>query len=122
LTIKFTAAEGAPGRATAFIIPAMPPKTCASISVPLLPLCMHELVCSPASLLQGGRGRAAAGGQQQQQGVEVAAAVVLEQLQNERPFSELVLQGAWAGGGAGSMRGQHTHYPVVLTCRQLQRR
>jgi hypothetical protein len=86
LTIKFSASEGAPGTITAYIIPAMPPKTCAAIEVPLLPLCMHQLLPSPGLLLQQ-RGVAAP-----PQGAE-ACKLLLAQLQEERPFSELVLQG-----------------------------
>lgn len=103
LTVKFTAAEGTAGNLAAYVIPAMPPKTCARIDVPLLPLCLHQLVSSPGMLQQQQQSRvaagaAAAGAGRQQLGVE-AGAVLLEQLQNERPFSELVLQGGcgiWA--------------------------
>lgn len=60
----------------------MPPKTCSAIEVPLLPLCLHQLVANPSSLLR-------------QQGLkgDAPAAVVMSQLQLERPLSELVLQG-----------------------------
>lgn len=84
------------GGVTVFIIPAMPPLTCSSIQVPLLPLCLHELVRSPASLLLAGAHEGAGG---RQHGAE-AAGGVLEQLQIERPFSELVLQGGFSGADA----------------------
>lgn len=67
-----------------YIIPAMPPKTCPAIEVQLLPLCLHALVSSPSSMLQGqGAGLQA----------DEGAAVLFNQLQLERPFSELVFQG-----------------------------
>jgi hypothetical protein len=89
LTLKFTAAEGAPGKVTVYIIPALPPKTCPSIEVQLLPLCLHQLVSSPGSVLQ----QCAGAGLQGDEG----AAVLFSQLQLERPFSELVFQGRELG-------------------------
>lgn len=85
LTLKFTAAEGAPGKVTVYIIPAMPPKTCPAIEVQLLPLCLHQLVSSPGSVLQQGTGSGLQG--------DEGLAVLFSQLQLERPFSELVFQG-----------------------------
>lgn len=86
MTIKFAAAEGAPGKVTVYIIPALPPKTCSAIEVQLLPLCLHQLVASPSSVLkQQGSGSGLQG--------DEAAAVLFSQLQLERPFSEFVFQG-----------------------------
>jgi len=86
MTIKFAAAEGAPGKVTVYIIPALPPKTCSAIEVQLLPLCLHQLVASPSSVL---RQQCSGSGLQGDEG----AAVLFSQLQLERPFSELVFQG-----------------------------
>lgn len=87
LTVKFTAPEGAPGKITVYIIPALPPKTCSAIEVQLLPLCLHQVVPNPSSELL-----------QQRMGVDElqgsdGLAVLFEQLQLDRPFSQLTLQG-----------------------------
>lgn len=121
LTLKFTAPEGAPGKVTVYIIPALPPKTCPTIEVQLLPLCLHQLVSSPGSVLrQQGSGAGLQG--------DEGAAVLFSQLQLERPFSELVFQGGWLVTHLRCVRGMphvshrtcvHTEAPwgVMATAR-----
>lgn len=81
-----------------YIIPALPPKTCPTIEVQLLPLCLHQLVSSPGSVLrQQGSGAGLQG--------DEGAAVLFSQLQLERPFSELVFQGGWVATHLRSVKG-----------------
>lgn len=104
-----------------YIIPALPPKTCPTIEVQLLPLCLHQLVSDPGSVLrQQGSGAGLQG--------DEGAAVPFSQLQLERPFSELVFQGEPLIAHLRSVRGMphvshrigvHTATPlgVMVTAR-----
>lgn len=93
LSIKFKAREGVAGRILAYIIPAIPPKTCSVVEVQLPPLCMHQMVSSVAGASQG-------------QPDASQATPLVQQLQQSRPCSELVIQGKWRR--SSSSRVGHT--------------
>ena len=90
------------------------------MQVQLLPLCLHQLVSNPGSMLQQ---PGIASGLQGDEG----AAVLFSQLQLERPFSELVFQGgishtsafAYTRGVDVMWRQCHgaQYRPWVLPCR-----
>eukprot|EP00882_Tetradesmus_deserticola_P033973 GHRQ01038857.1.p1 GENE.GHRQ01038857.1~~GHRQ01038857.1.p1 ORF type:complete len:302 (-),score=65.21 GHRQ01038857.1:103-921(-) len=114
LSIKFKAREGNPGKVTAYIIPAMPPKTCSVIEVQLPPLCMHQMVSSiPGASMDG----ADAAAEEQQAAAGTEGSPLLRKLAQSRPCSNMNLQGRLYMQGAASYIAA---WQSAGACRKLQ--